>query len=334
MVKGPTTTRNVLPLEHSVDAPEDLISWGDFRRKYQFKDTSLDHSGLTWSDYQLIYRTHRQNIGTHKLFRKQVCDSLDGLPQLYSLRSRIKHPEHLVAKILRKNCKSLRDRDGRYQCKSAPRITLENFGDEVTDLVGVRILTLFKADKQEIHNGLVQAWEPLEKICNFKRGDPTAAFTFLKKQGFLLREHPDGYRAWHYLVEGFLGGRKCTAEIQVRTVFEDAWSEIDHKIRYPNYLRDEAINGYLMMMNRLAGAADSIASFVFDLKLASRDQNHQDVQDRHHQIESQLQALGVDTIHNYCSKCGEALDTGTLAPTCAICLQAKAPDSWAWFAPE
>ena len=124
------------------------------------------------------------------------------------------------------------------------------------------------------------------------------------------------------------------ADGQVRTVFEDAWSEIDHKIRYPNYLRDEAINGYLMMMNRLAGAADSIASVVFDLRQTSREQNHKDMQERHHQIEIQLQALGVDTIHNYCSKCGEALNKGTLAPTCASCLKAKAPESWAWFTPE
>ena len=140
MVEGPTMTRDVLPLEHSVDAPKELISWGEFRRKYQFKDNSLEHSGLTWNEYQLIYRTHRQNIGIHKLFSKQVCDSLDSLPQLYSLRSRIKHPEHLVAKILRKNCKSLLDQDGRSQYKNPPRITCENFEDQIADLVGVRIL--------------------------------------------------------------------------------------------------------------------------------------------------------------------------------------------------
>ena len=227
--------------EHRLGAPLELISWDEFRGKYKLPNESLEKSGLEWREYSQIYRTHQQNRGTHKVFSKQVCDSLGRLPQLYSLRSRIKHPEHLIAKILRKNCRAREFSDGAklLYSKSVSRINLENFEVEVTDLVGVRILTLLKAEKQLIHHGLVQAWEPLEKICNYKRGDPLDAFVFLKKQGFSLREHPDGYRAWHYLIEGSLGGRKCTAEVQVRTVFEDAWSEIDHKLRYPDALKDD-----------------------------------------------------------------------------------------------
>ena len=313
------------------EAPHELISWDEFRGKYNLPDESLEKSGLDWVEYCQIYRTHRQNRETHKVFSKQICDSLSRLPQLYSLKSRIKHPEHLIAKILRKNCgaRGLSDEAKLRGPESVSRITLKNFEEQVTDLVGVRILTLLKAEKQLIHHGLVQAWEPLEKTCNYRRGDPLDAFAFLKKQGFSLKEHPDGYRAWHYLVEGSLGGRKCTAEIQVRTVFEDAWSEIDHRLRYPDALKDQTVKGYLMMMNRLAGAADSLASVVWELRQTTenRRQNDSVLRERHRKIEAQLQTLGVDAVHNFCSKCGSALETLSLIPTCCVCLQSSAAES-------
>lgn len=319
--------------EQRTEAFHELISWDEFREKYNLPNESLEKSGLDWNEYCQIYRTHRQNRETHKVFSKQICDSLSRLPQLYSLRSRIKDPEHLIAKILRKNCRArgFSDREKGCCSESVSQITLENFEEQVTDLVGVRILTLLKAEKQLIHHGLVQAWEPLEKTCNYRRGDPLDAFAFLKKQGFSLKEHPDGYRAWHYLVEGFLGGRKCTAEIQVRTAFEDAWSEIDHKLRYPDALKDETVKGYLMMMNRLAGAADSLASVVWELRQTTenRRQNDSVLHERHRKIEAQLQTLGVDAVHNFCSKCGAALETFTLIPTCRVCSKSKTPDSWA-----
>ena len=42
-------------------------------------------------------------------------------------------------------------------------------------------------------------------------------------------------------------------EVQVRTLFEEAWSEIDHKLRYPYKLSNEMIRSYLEIMNRAAG---------------------------------------------------------------------------------
>ena len=319
--------------KHFIAAPKELISWNDFRRKYELSEESLHYSGLDWDEYERIYQTHLQNRGAHKVFSQQVCDSLARLPELHSIRSRIKHPEHLVAKILRKNCeaRNLLDESGPANSENEPRITFENFQDQVTDLVGVRVLTLLKTHRQAIHDGLIGAWKPLEKVCNYRRGDPQDAFAFLSQQGFLLKEHPDGYRSWHYLVEGFLGGRKCTAEIQLRTVFEEAWSEIDHELRYPDHPQDESLNGYLMMMNRLAGTADSIASMAYDLKqmvgkpaprlIEFRDR-------RHRQIENQLRALGVDGVHRYCSKCGKALGCRSLIPTCDACRRLKTPESW------
>ena len=64
------------------------------------------------------------------------------------------------------------------------------------------------------------------------------------------------------------------AEIQLRTIFEEGWSEIDHRIRYPYDTDNQILNQYLFLFNGLAGSADEMASFVrllkFELEEISR----------------------------------------------------------------
>jgi len=60
--------------------------------------------------------------------------------------------------------------------------------------------------------------------------------------------------------------RTYTAEIQVRTVFEEAWSEIDHNIRYPYDIDNPILAGYLVMFNTLSGNADEMGTFIKFLK--------------------------------------------------------------------
>ena len=51
-------------------------------------------------------------------------------------------------------------------------------------------------------------------------------------------------------------------EIQVRTILEEAWSEIDHIIRYPYEDGKKALPPYLLFLNRLLGNADEMGSFI------------------------------------------------------------------------
>ena len=55
-------------------------------------------------------------------------------------------------------------------------------------------------------------------------------------------------------------------EIQVRTVFEEAWSEIDHIIRYPYDVDNPVLTEYLAIFNRIVGSADEMGMFIKKLK--------------------------------------------------------------------
>ena len=56
-------------------------------------------------------------------------------------------------------------------------------------------------------------------------------------------------------------------EIQVRTLFEEAWGEIDHAIVYPDYQEDRLLNEYTGLLNRLSGLADEMSDFFTSLKV-------------------------------------------------------------------
>ncbi|EKH2437192.1 hypothetical protein O4M18_004240 [Escherichia coli] len=90
--------------------------------------------------------------------------------------------------------------------------------------------------------------------------------TYTVKKGCRIKLHDAGYRSVHYVIKTRPIKDEIFTEIQVRTIFEEGWSEIDHRIRYPDISDDHLINHFLMIFNRLAGSADEMGAFIFELK--------------------------------------------------------------------
>jgi putative GTP pyrophosphokinase len=97
---------------------------------------------------------------------------------------------------------------------------------EITDLAGIRVITHFPGTLIEIDKLLADEFEILE------RSD---------KGVELIEDERFGYQSIHYLLrikldrarlaeyERFAG---ATAEVQVRTILQHAWAEIEHDIQY------------------------------------------------------------------------------------------------------
>ena len=171
----------------------------------------------------------------------------------------MKKPEHLIEKIIRKGKKYV-DRG----------ISVETYKKIVTDLIGIRVLHLFKDDWRGIHEDIMNLWEIRETPqINIRRGDYNVAqlqesISELNCE-IVVRDH--GYRSVHYLI-GIPVTRKdeILVEIQVRTVFEEAWSEIDHLMRYPYDVDNPIITEYLGIFNRIVGSADEMGTFIKKMK--------------------------------------------------------------------
>ena len=97
---------------------------------------------------------------------------------------------------------------------------------DITDLAGVRVITFFPKTVSEVCQLIQEEFEVIERV------DHTAS---------AAREDCLGYLSVHYLVRPVANRNRLpeyrkfaglTAEIQVRTVLQHAWAEIEHDIRY------------------------------------------------------------------------------------------------------
>ena len=111
-------------------------------------------------------------------------------------------------------------------------------------------------------------WRLVEiPVIYLRTGDDSESDLYSNK-GCRIKLHDAGYRSAHYVIKTRPIKDEIFSEIQVRTIFEEGWSEIDHRIRYPDISDNHLINHFLMIFNRLAGSADEMGAFIFELKEA------------------------------------------------------------------
>lgn len=211
-------------------------------------------SGADWKKLCLIAKDFTEQIPALTSAAEQISSRIRTFPGVHSVRWRIKDATHLLKKIVRKKLEMpIQEKWG--------NISVENYLDVVTDLIGVRALHLFKDECVEIDSAICAVWDTCEPVVMYlRKGDEPIAVII--ERGGVPKEHNAGYRSIHYIVRSQPEKKILKAEIQVRTIFQEGWSEIDHRVRYPDYSDNEHVKFFLDMFNGLAGSADEMGSFV------------------------------------------------------------------------
>lgn len=233
-----------------------LFSKNYFMQKYNVSKQNFERSGLTWDDLLAVRSHFESSLPLYAGFANAIFGSMNGCSAMHSVKVRIKDSEHLLEKIVRKNCEA----SGGARRKGG-LIRPDNYMKKVNDIVGIRVLHLFKDDWSAIHSFILENFSLAAAPCAYVRdGDLRNITAAYEKNGCRVLKHPFGYRSVHYVV--FNSDKTLRAEIQVRTLFEEAWSEIDHRVRYPYLPDDEIIKHYSLLLNRLAGSADEISTYI------------------------------------------------------------------------
>ncbi|MCI2254207.1 hypothetical protein L2D08_07500 [Domibacillus sp. PGB-M46] len=245
-----------------------------FFKKYNIDQTAFQQASINWDVLSSIYEDHLGNIPVLEEASRTIADILREHPDVHTVRSRIKSSEHLLEKIIRKVIRK-QETENEYQ------ITLNNYKQEVTDLIGIRVLHLYKDQAFQIDHLIRKTWELDGTPTKYERkGDLRDKKLENDAESFSYKEHPAGYRSWHYIIRTQVKEAKNIAEIQVRTIFEEGWSEIDHQLRYPYELDNELLNNQLLVLNRIAGSADELVSSIretkINLKALQEDKKEQD----------------------------------------------------------
>ena len=228
----------------------------EFLEKYNISEVDFVASGFSFNRLTEIQNDYVAQFQKFDDAGANLVRSILRYPLVHSVKYRIKDSEHLMAKIVRKSV-----------AQPKLNIDIHNYQDQIRDIIGIRILHLFKADWTTIHEELISNFKFMEKPeANVRRGDLPDFVNFYKANGCKIKYHPAGYRSVHYLIKTEPTKKPLVCEIQVRTIFEEAWSEIDHKVRYPYFTDNLIVNQYLALFNRLAGSADEMGGFVLNLK--------------------------------------------------------------------
>jgi len=233
-----------------------MIDLSDFLDKYRIDREKFKACDLDWNELSKIATDYKCCLPDLEPTATHIADCLRQVDAVHSLKIRLKDPEHLIEKIIRKKFDD-----------SSLNFSLENYRTQIPDLIGIRAIHLFKADWIKIHEFITGKFELCKKpIANIRKGDSESFVHEFRAKDCEIKEHKFGYRSVHYLVQSKPARGWHMAEIQLRTIFEEGWSEIDHRIRYPYDTDNPILSQYLFMFNRLAGSADEMGSFVMLLK--------------------------------------------------------------------
>jgi ppGpp synthetase/RelA/SpoT-type nucleotidyltranferase len=71
------------------------------------------------------------------------------------------------------------------------------------------------------------------------------------------------YTSIHYLVKPNNPNAVVCCEIQVRTLFEEIWGEIDHTINYPFQTESIACKEQLRVLSKLVSTGTRLADSIF-----------------------------------------------------------------------
>jgi len=172
--------------------------------------------------------------------------------EVHAVRYRIKDPIHLLRKVIRKKAE--------YPDRT---IDQHSYLQWINDLAGIRVLHLYKESWASIGHYIEQTWElKRPPVAYLRESDEGPYVQELADAGCDIRRHHLGYRATHFVIKTQPNKQSYFVEVQLRTLFEEGWSEIDHTIRYPDHVCSTFVRDLLAILNRLTGNADDMATFI------------------------------------------------------------------------
>ncbi|HSP75701.1 MAG TPA: GTP pyrophosphokinase family protein [Cryobacterium sp.] len=154
--------------------------------------------------FMLAYKFATDEMMTKINILKEEFASIHDYSPIEHVTSRLKSPEGILKKALRKGCP----------------LVLDDIRAQIQDIAGIRITCSFISDTYRILDMLTSQLD----------------VTVLEVKDYIATPKPNGYKSLHLLVDipVFMSDRvdEVTVEIQIRTVAMDFWASLEHKIYY------------------------------------------------------------------------------------------------------
>ena len=190
---------------------------------------------------------------------KALFSTSDDLAQyVHSTKSRIKGRERLRDKLVRKA----------IECKKSGQqfdITENNLFERITDLVGYRILHLHTKQIEAINSSVLnllrsERWVVIEGPIARTWDDEFR--DYFQEIGIETRDNKRLYTSVHYIFKANEQAR-CACELQIRTLAEELWGEVDHKINYPHKSESSSCREQIKALARVTSSCSRLVDSIF-----------------------------------------------------------------------
>ena len=183
----------------------------------KFQDLKCYEDVDSWETLMFLYNAALKEINTKIEILNDEFQHVHHYTPIEHIKSRIKTPESIVKKLK----------------KNGYEVNVQNMVKHVRDIAGIRIICSFTSDIYLIADMIT------------KQGD----LKIISLKDYIKHPKDSGYQSYHMLVSVpiYLSGGfvDTIVEIQIRTVAQDCWASLEHKIYYkfegkaPDYISRE-----------------------------------------------------------------------------------------------
>ncbi|SEG14049.1 ppGpp synthetase catalytic domain-containing protein (RelA/SpoT-type nucleotidyltranferase) [Eubacterium ruminantium] len=218
--------------------------WNSFLDNYKLNGKVREIDSFSKSPIEDICHKIYDDYDYDKLtiIRRELIREVENFPGVHLNTSRVKGIESLLEKVITKKYKWMMNPDNRYS-----NISSDNYDKIITDLIGIRFILSYSGDWKALHDQIVRRFPymndeeylddrliPLRKDKEFIAEIPMVYYAYGDDLSIFEGEKvkksikPSGYRSIHYVI-CFKG---VYVEIQVRTIYDEAWSDCNHNYVY------------------------------------------------------------------------------------------------------
>ena len=224
----------------------------------------MRRSQLTQAEHQAIdeavahFEEHRYLFeGFTKALLRGLREDPQLGPYIHFINYRLKRSDRLRKKLRKKALEQPRG--------SKPAIDASNVFGEINDLAGVRILHLHTDQFEEMygHIGRIIEKEKFRVIEGPVANCWDVEYEQLfKRLGVDTKSRDSLYMSVHYVLETN-EKTKITFELQVRTLMEEVWGEVSHRVGYEDEESNPRVVDQLKVLARLTSGSTRLVDCVF-----------------------------------------------------------------------
>lgn len=255
--------------------------WSNFLQERKLLGTIQDldeadrlngHEALTETICFTVYQHYDEIKKDLENIKNDLVNMLGGLAQVHLQSGRVKEKDSLIEKVIRKRYEYIGSKTSAYA-----HLRGDNYAEIITDLVGIKLIINYRGKWLDIHREIIERfplkdrkeYEAVDHLTHvqgenflaeipkayYAKGDPIEQY---RLEGLEFKEHRQGYRSIHYVISY----QMHYIELQVRTIYDEAWSDCDHNYVYKHGAKPN--NRALQMLSAILCQLTNVANDIGD----------------------------------------------------------------------